>query len=462
MAIDLVMANDTRYVLTDHLGSTNVIAHADGTKVEQQAFDAWGNRRSPDTWTQTGIDWPITTTTHGFTGQEGVEAMGIVHFGGRIYDPQLGRMLQADPVQNPGSQGLNRYAYVANNPLTLTDPTGYSWLSKLLHFDNNIVGRLVLGPLYDSYHSDWNSFVNNPYVRMVGAIVAAYFTGGAAYGAFIDAGYGTVAAGIAGGAAGGFVGGAIQSGGNMEAALQGALWGGVLGGLGGINANTPRQYDFSFSGAAKAVGRQLVTNWERDQIDRFFASEFGIKGLKLDLLLTGASFAGNAVFGSRYVGQVDTAGDGNATEFIGGIGTRYGLGYDPASNSNLWGHIANAFDVLLTERGLPSASGWEYVFSGDKNLPLAGYSLGASDVNVLAAYGLGSHVANYSVALPVGQVGAPMNSITLGMRDPVNGGIFGLLTSPGATMENRGFFDHAHSCYGQLASLGQSEAICAR
>ncbi|MFT3792946.1 MAG: RHS repeat-associated core domain-containing protein [Rudaea sp.] len=181
VAIDLVMANDTRYVLTDHLGSTNVIAHADGTKVEQQAFDAWGNRRSPDTWTQTGIDWPITTTTHGFTGQEGVEAMGIVHFNGRIYDPQLGRMLQADPVQNPGSQGLNRYSYVANNPLSLTDPTGYSFWS---------------------------------WVRTIAAVAITVWTGGLALAAT------SFWSGMAIAAAGGFAAGVVATG-----TLQGGLYG---------------------------------------------------------------------------------------------------------------------------------------------------------------------------------------------------------------------------------------------
>jgi len=36
-------------------------------------------------------------TTRGFTGHEQVDEMGIVHMNGRIYDPKLGRMLQADP-----------------------------------------------------------------------------------------------------------------------------------------------------------------------------------------------------------------------------------------------------------------------------------------------------------------------------------------------------------------------------
>jgi RHS repeat-associated protein len=53
--------------------------------------------------------------------------VGIIHMGGRIYDPTLGRFLQADPfIQAPkNSQSYNRYSYVLNNPLSYTDPSGY-------------------------------------------------------------------------------------------------------------------------------------------------------------------------------------------------------------------------------------------------------------------------------------------------------------------------------------------------
>lgn len=46
---------------------------------------------------------------------------------GRIYDPNLGRFMTADPTVQFASysQSYNRYSYVLNNPLSLTDPTGF-------------------------------------------------------------------------------------------------------------------------------------------------------------------------------------------------------------------------------------------------------------------------------------------------------------------------------------------------
>ncbi|MBK9664652.1 MAG: hypothetical protein IPO61_02610 [Gammaproteobacteria bacterium] len=50
----------------------------------------------------------------------------------RVYDAEIGRFLSADPfVQDiTNLQGLNRYSYVENNPLSYTDPSGF-FLKKL-------------------------------------------------------------------------------------------------------------------------------------------------------------------------------------------------------------------------------------------------------------------------------------------------------------------------------------------
>jgi len=51
----------------------------------------------------------------------------LVHMNGRVYDQNLGRFLSVDPiVQGGGSQALNPYSYIQNNPLSGTDPSGYA------------------------------------------------------------------------------------------------------------------------------------------------------------------------------------------------------------------------------------------------------------------------------------------------------------------------------------------------
>jgi RHS repeat-associated protein len=52
-----------------------------------------------------------------FTGHEHIDEMGLIHMNGRVYDPQIGRFLSADPyIQSPyNTQSYNRYSYVMNN-----------------------------------------------------------------------------------------------------------------------------------------------------------------------------------------------------------------------------------------------------------------------------------------------------------------------------------------------------------
>jgi len=73
----------------------------------------------------------------GFTGEYYAQETGLWHLRARDLHPALGRFLSADPVQPnaPGTQGYNRYAYVANNPTTWGDPSGYSVASL---FDNDL------------------------------------------------------------------------------------------------------------------------------------------------------------------------------------------------------------------------------------------------------------------------------------------------------------------------------------
>ena len=122
----------------------------------------------------------------------------MINMDGRMYDPVLGRFLSADPyVQAPDyTQGLNRYTYCLNNPLSLIDPSGYSWLS-----DN------------------WKSLV----ASAVGIAVSALTMGSATPLAVI-------LAGAAGGAAGALTG-ALLNGSNIGQIAKSTFTGAVIGGI---------------------------------------------------------------------------------------------------------------------------------------------------------------------------------------------------------------------------------------
>ncbi len=128
----------TRYFHTDNLGSISVITDTSGNVVERDGYDAWGKRRFPN-----GADDPTDSltsqTTRGFTAQEELHDVGLVHLNGRVYDPLIARMTSADPmVPDPmNGQAWNRYSYVINNPLAFTDPSGYCFLG-MCGFDNAV------------------------------------------------------------------------------------------------------------------------------------------------------------------------------------------------------------------------------------------------------------------------------------------------------------------------------------
>ena len=107
------------YFLADNLGSTNTVLDSGGAIVQNRRYNPYGSTR----WGM-GMSW---YTDKNFTGQqEEGTALGLYDYGARFYSAKLGRFLSPDPlVVAPGDpQMLDRYAYVRNNPLRYTDPTG--------------------------------------------------------------------------------------------------------------------------------------------------------------------------------------------------------------------------------------------------------------------------------------------------------------------------------------------------
>lgn len=130
-------------------------------------------RRNPADWSS--LANANSMLDRGYTMHEHLTEFGIIHMNGRLYDPELSRMLSPDNhVQDPGnSQNYNRYSYVLNNPLKYTDPSGeyyqgapptpgtgvgtrerYHRVYRLFDSDGNVIGFSDGIGGYDIYSVD--------------------------------------------------------------------------------------------------------------------------------------------------------------------------------------------------------------------------------------------------------------------------------------------------------------------
>ncbi|GAA6140405.1 RHS repeat-associated core domain-containing protein [Hydrogenophaga sp. 5NK40-0174] len=115
------------YLHQDGLGSLIAVTDASGAVTERPAYDPWGKRRHTNGLPDVNAQLFGDLTDRGFTMHEHMDEVGTINMNGRIYDPLVARFVSADPnVQAPFElQSFNRYAYVWNNPLTKTDPSGF-------------------------------------------------------------------------------------------------------------------------------------------------------------------------------------------------------------------------------------------------------------------------------------------------------------------------------------------------
>jgi RHS repeat-associated protein len=114
----------TQHYAVDHLGSPRLITNSTDFTASTQSFAPFG------------AGGATNSGALQFTGQErdaanlGAGSVALPdYFHARYYDTDRGRFLSVDPIidmkanlKNP--QGWNRYAYVMNNPVRFTDPTG--------------------------------------------------------------------------------------------------------------------------------------------------------------------------------------------------------------------------------------------------------------------------------------------------------------------------------------------------
>jgi RHS repeat-associated protein len=99
-----------RYQHADHQGSIVALSDASGNPVAINRYDEYG------------IPAATNSGRFQYTGQVWLSELGMYYYKARIYSPYLGRFMQTDPIGYSG--GMSLYAYVFNDPVNLSDPTG--------------------------------------------------------------------------------------------------------------------------------------------------------------------------------------------------------------------------------------------------------------------------------------------------------------------------------------------------
>jgi RHS repeat-associated protein len=117
----------TMNFLQDHLGNTVGLVGISGGLVESnQQYDVFGSSAGS------------ARARYGYTGRERDELSGLMHYRARWYDSQQGRFISEDPIGFAG--GTNLFVYVANNPVSYVDPSGYILLNLATGFIGGVIG----------------------------------------------------------------------------------------------------------------------------------------------------------------------------------------------------------------------------------------------------------------------------------------------------------------------------------
>jgi len=132
------------FLLRDKQGSIVTIVNSSGGVTAEMDYDAFGGRRP--IFKSTLITSAIVAKPRGYTGHEHLDQLGLIHMNGRVYDPELGRFLSADPIIqfSKNIQSYNRYSYVLNNPMSYTDPSGFS-IKRAFNTLARISGAIITG-----------------------------------------------------------------------------------------------------------------------------------------------------------------------------------------------------------------------------------------------------------------------------------------------------------------------------
>jgi len=113
----IVSSGEINFNFADHLGSSRVVTGATGTILDDADFYSFGGER---------VVASSSGNTYKFTGKERDSESGNDYAIFRSYINRFGRFSSTDPIAGKleDPQSLNRFAYVASDPINLVDPLG--------------------------------------------------------------------------------------------------------------------------------------------------------------------------------------------------------------------------------------------------------------------------------------------------------------------------------------------------
>ncbi|MBI5098912.1 MAG: VCBS repeat-containing protein [Nitrospirae bacterium] len=274
---------------TDHLGSSTVITNQSGGSEEQVFYYPYGE----------SINTGSNIARHKFTGQEWDAETGLYYYGARYYDPKIARFTSADTIvpnfANP--QSLNRYSYVYDNPVVISDADGHLPFLVVVAIGaliggavaamtgGDIVQGMIMGAIGGIFMGAANAVVAAANLACNSlssvATVALYASAGAAAGAVNAAIYGgdpgqAMLMGAVGGAAGAMVGGyvaGLQIDETLRTVLQiggSGLVGGGVAELSGGDFGQGFMYAAIAAAASMAVNEFLENNTKTPGRDNMY------------------------------------------------------------------------------------------------------------------------------------------------------------------------------------------------